>query len=177
MSLQRHDQRIATIIGGAIIEQIVEDAIVTHCIKDIQDNRQQLFGSPQESPITFDTKIRMAYALGIFGPNTKNDLTIIRNIRNLFAHTLSSVTFESKEVAELCGFFRYRDNRSWTVRENDSPETPSGDATKPFHIYYWSLRHYFTALATAPLIGRPFHYTDKSLHKYNPEPYFSLALS
>jgi hypothetical protein len=123
MALQRHDHRIVAIVGGSIIEQTVESALLTHFIKDIQENPTKIFGPPQESPITFDTKIRMAYALGVFGPNTQNDITLVRHIRNLFAHTLSTVTFDSLEVAELCTFFKYRDSITWlsgrmTIRKN-----------------------------------------------------------
>jgi hypothetical protein len=36
---------------------------------------------------TFSAKIRLAYALSIFGSSTRDDLDTIREIRNAFAHS------------------------------------------------------------------------------------------
>jgi hypothetical protein len=45
----------------------------------------QLFG--QNGPLgTFSNKISMAYSMGIFAETTRHDLTLIRELRNGFAH-------------------------------------------------------------------------------------------
>src|SRR5215469_4374806 len=47
-------------------------------------------------------KIKIGYALNIFGINTYNELNIIREIRNAFAHSLHQITFSVPEVKQHC---------------------------------------------------------------------------
>ncbi|MDL2401027.1 hypothetical protein [Rhizobium mayense] len=52
---------------------------------------------------TFSNKIAMAFSLKLIGTKTKHDLTIIRTLRNVFAHSRLPVTFETEVVAVACG--------------------------------------------------------------------------
>lgn len=52
----------------------------------------------------------MGYCLGIYGEVTRNDLRRLKNIRNVFAHSPRTITFETPEVASLCLELRYLDN-------------------------------------------------------------------
>lgn len=59
-----------------------------------------LFGSM--APLgTFSSKILVAYAFNWTGPDTYHDLDLIRELRNGFAHSRNSFTFETKEVAAV----------------------------------------------------------------------------
>jgi hypothetical protein len=51
---------------------------------------------------TFSRKIDAASILRITGPTTNRNLTIIRHIRNAFAHAKRPIDFDTKEVAVLC---------------------------------------------------------------------------
>lgn len=51
---------------------------------------------------SLSTKIDIATALGIVSPNTYHDLAIIRKVRNLFAHKLEAITFDSADIAARC---------------------------------------------------------------------------
>ena len=56
---------------------------------------------------TFAARIRTANEIGIFREETLNNLTIIRSVRNMFAHELTGadsrpLTFSSTEIAVLC---------------------------------------------------------------------------
>ena len=65
-----------------------------------------------EGPLgTFSAKIRMAYALGLFGENTKHDLLLIRTLRNGFAHCSLPLQFETPEVRDLCDHLILPDSR------------------------------------------------------------------
>jgi hypothetical protein len=56
-----------------------------------------------EGPVgTFSAKIQMAYALGIFGSDTRHDLELIKLIRNTFAHSQKPLKFELPEVRAVC---------------------------------------------------------------------------
>jgi hypothetical protein len=68
-----------------------------------KNNREELFGL--SGPMgTFDLKIRMAKALRMFGTETETNLTLIRIIRNAFAHSTIPITFKTSAIIELCKF-------------------------------------------------------------------------
>lgn len=92
--------RATGIIGGTILEQGLEMAIATHFVTEESD-KEKFFGSPTEGYITFDIKIRLAHALGVYGDLSKDDLLNIKNIRNLFAHAQTPINFETPEVKSL----------------------------------------------------------------------------
>ena len=50
---------------------------------------------------TFSNKVLVAYALGVFGVETKNNFDIIRTIRNTFAHCRKPISFKTEAVREL----------------------------------------------------------------------------
>jgi len=50
---------------------------------------------------TLSAKIKMAYALGAYGPKTRDDLNIFREIRNAFAHSRRTLEFEMPVVVTV----------------------------------------------------------------------------
>jgi DNA-binding MltR family transcriptional regulator len=73
----------------------------------------KFFGPPEEAPLTFDLKIRLAFALGVFGPDSRDDITLIRHIRNAFAHTKSYIDFSDNDIIALCAELKYIEKMSW----------------------------------------------------------------
>jgi hypothetical protein len=68
-----------------------------------------LFGA--NAPLgTFSAKILIAFAFNWYGPDTRHDLDLIRELRNGFAHSRSSFTFETAEVAAVCRQLRSPDS-------------------------------------------------------------------
>jgi hypothetical protein len=78
------------VVGGAILEFVLRDAIARHFRKDVnQKEISKLFKVESNGPLNdFSSKIKLAYALGIWKEKTREDLDKIREIRNYFAHTL-----------------------------------------------------------------------------------------
>jgi DNA-binding MltR family transcriptional regulator len=63
---------------------------------------KDLFGYP--APLdSMNSKIRVAYALGIFGKATRDSLAEVTRIRNLFAHAPTLVNFNTPEILAACG--------------------------------------------------------------------------
>jgi hypothetical protein len=54
----------------------------------------------------FAAKIAVAYGFGLIDDDLYNDLMVIKEIRNKFAHTLNKLTFGSPDVVELVRKFR-----------------------------------------------------------------------
>lgn len=50
---------------------------------------------------TFSSRIRLGYALGVFGRHTRDDLVALQAIRNAFAHCRRPISFATAEVAAV----------------------------------------------------------------------------
>ena len=44
----------------------------------------------------------MAHAVGLYGDGTRRNLDILRTVRNLFAHSVVALNFQTPEVAQAC---------------------------------------------------------------------------
>lgn len=89
------------IVTAALIESALEETILTRMVPLTEDERNDLFTG--YAPLTsLSTKIRFAYAFGLIGRKTRTDLNKIREIRNAFSHAKHKISFQTKEVADLC---------------------------------------------------------------------------
>lgn len=93
------DDAATALLSTSILEQSLEHAISSRLVREAYEVRDQVFDG--EAAILRDLfpKIGMAYMLGILGNDTKADLNIIRQIRNVFAHSRSVLDFDTPEVA------------------------------------------------------------------------------
>jgi hypothetical protein len=87
------DERSAIIVNVALMEAGLARLIKSRLRKLNKEDENMLFG-PRGSFGGFASKIRAAYAMGIIGPRTRNDLVAINDIRNVFAHAPYHVKFQ-----------------------------------------------------------------------------------
>jgi hypothetical protein len=92
------DDRSAAIILGSVVELILQEAIQGRWNPISNTLRETIFEG--NGPLaTLSSKIDVAFAMGIFGTQTRADLHSIRWIRNKFAHSMGLLTFETAEIA------------------------------------------------------------------------------
>lgn len=133
-----HDCGIA-LAAVAILEQALEDTIISHCPEAPADDKYFLFkesGSSGGGVSTFNSKISLAFALGVFGPKSRATLKTVQHIRNAFAHSRGYVDFDTPEVAALCNFEPII-GQMWEVSE-PRPETSKSrflDTISYFSLY------------------------------------------
>lgn len=53
----------------------------------------------------FEAKLRLAFGLGLIGEAARSDLSLIRTMRNVFAHCRLHITFATPEVADAFEHF------------------------------------------------------------------------
>jgi len=98
--------------GAAILVVTNVENALRSCLQNVlanqNDQHDSLFGINRPMS-TFDSKIRMAYAFGIIGPEMRWNLDVIRSVRNAFAHSQIPITFETKEVAKAALLLRKPD--------------------------------------------------------------------
>lgn len=89
----------AVMVAAAVLDQTLEQAITTKFVHLNSDMRKRLYG--ERGPVgTFSAKIDLGFALGLFDSDTYKRLSAIRQVRNLFAHTAQSLSFDNEEVRE-----------------------------------------------------------------------------
>jgi mannitol operon repressor len=120
--LEQIQETIAEIEGGSdraaaiVAAAFVEDHLATALQRRMRENAKivaELFRS--SGPLgSFSAKIDMAFLLGLITEEAHKELHAIRAIRNLFAHTLGKLSFNSGRILNLSNNLVYADNGSVT---------------------------------------------------------------
>jgi len=95
-----YDDRAAVLLAHTTLEQHLERAIATHFTIPWEAANITLFRRGLLS--NFSPKIEIAFALGVFSKEMKDDLSWINVIRNAFAHASTHIDFQSDPVAAAC---------------------------------------------------------------------------
>jgi hypothetical protein len=81
----------------------LEAAILSRLVILSDGEKEGLFGSDQEAPLSaFSARIRIGYALGIYDQAFRDDLNIIRAVRNAFGHVSRHIDFDTPAIAGAC---------------------------------------------------------------------------
>jgi hypothetical protein len=129
-----HPDRAVAIILAAMVEGALRAAILARMVPLCERREMGLFGP--DSPLgTFSAKIKVGFALGVYGPETRADLDTVRAIRNAFAHCTKPIKFDTPEVAAECAKLRIPrlaspddiDERPWPP---ESPRNQYNAATR-----------------------------------------------
>ncbi|MBN1694659.1 hypothetical protein JW879_04555 [candidate division WOR-3 bacterium] len=90
--------RGAAILAASYAEDYLGKYLTSFMVDDPKiDELFESFGPYK----TFSQRIKAAYAFGLIDINKKNDLQIIKDIRNNFAHNFRIKTFENPKVNSL----------------------------------------------------------------------------
>ncbi len=146
--------RATVIMFAAFVENHLE-RLLSSKMRDLNsDDRQRLFG-PDRSPLgDFGAKIIMAYALKSIGPITKNDLDLVRLLRNGFAHSRMSFTFETPEVRAVCEQFKLITQFNIVVPADYKRSGHPTDPTHPKVRFVCACHDLSYRLTTAPFYPR-----------------------
>jgi DNA-binding MltR family transcriptional regulator len=91
--------RGAAIIAFSFVDEHLEQSIRSQFVPLSKSKTKALFSGPLA---TFEAKVQIGYALGLFSDKILSDLSLIAQIRNKFAHRLLSIKFSDPNVRELC---------------------------------------------------------------------------
>ena len=94
-NIEKKDERTIAILGGTFLEMALEN-ILKEFFPDGEKDVDNLFIFPQ-ALANFSNKINLTFCLGLIDKVVKDDLKLVKNIRNKFAHDLY-VTFEDSQI-------------------------------------------------------------------------------
>lgn len=95
--LQSESQRGGILVGSAFLDEHLRQLIKAFLVDD--SAADDLL---ERSLRSFSARIEAAYSLGLISPDVREDLNIIREIRNEFAHSLHGLSFEHEWVINKC---------------------------------------------------------------------------
>jgi DNA-binding MltR family transcriptional regulator len=101
--------RPAAILQAAVVEEALKAAISRKLAPTLPSNFVKELFEFEGTIGSFSDRIKIAYALGIFGNQTYNDLKIIRALRNAFAHQRKPMQFATLQIAGMCQHLRIPD--------------------------------------------------------------------
>jgi len=132
--------RACALIWGALVEdalQYVTSIKLAHLTPDEKTD----FFSESGPAGTFSSKIKIAYAMGAIETHVRDDINVIREIRNAFAHAQTALSFSNKEVADLSELLRPGIMRILTVAPQD-PITSERLFSTSCSLYWYKLGDY-----------------------------------
>jgi DNA-binding MltR family transcriptional regulator len=98
--LRKQTDRGAAIIAATFLDNLLQIALERRFLHLSKDQHKALFG--RMAPLsTFSAKIEIAYAAGLFGKSAYNNIQMIRNVRNKFAHKLERLHFDHPQIAKF----------------------------------------------------------------------------
>jgi len=101
---EEKNERAIAIIGGAFLETIMENILTVFFVDD-EEQVQNLLRF--DKPIgNFNSRINLAYCLGLIKKDVLKDLKLAGKIRNEFAHNLSA-TFNSDRIRSWCNELKW----------------------------------------------------------------------
>lgn len=110
-----YKDRARAIVAVTNLELALETAILSHFVPLDDMERRLLFSEDHDSPLSsFAAKIRIGYALNIYGRHMMDDLNCLRSLRNAFAHASRHVDFSTPEIAAACDVLKLPQFGIWS---------------------------------------------------------------
>lgn len=130
-----HDQKdaAAAIVAGSFVEHHLGNYLQHFMVQD-EKFLKTLFG-PTGPISSFSQRIQIAFALGHIDEVCRQDLDMIRTIRNYFAHAPTATNFQDGKVLKAIEKISFSKMPAWKA---DGPE-PLRD---PRLIYLWTISNF-----------------------------------
>ena len=100
--LEHQHPYIAVTVSVAVLEELLKSRIEERLVNSDNELQNSMFGSPQGFATSFSAKIELAFALGVFGVESRTDLHNIRRVRNIMAHNSTIVEFSDPAIVNVC---------------------------------------------------------------------------
>jgi DNA-binding MltR family transcriptional regulator len=106
--------RRSAIIMSSHVEAALSTIIESHLI-DVSDSALKPLYDRDGALSTFFAKIHLGYAMGLFDEITRDDLEVVRRVRNAFAHVRRPINFRTIEIVKECRKFKALDDHTHEI--------------------------------------------------------------
>jgi DNA-binding MltR family transcriptional regulator len=94
--------RATALVGCALIDAEITEALTSIFVHRRKEDLEQLITSPNSPLSTLSAKIKIMFALGVVNEKVFDSLNTIREIRNIFAHSMRPLVFTTPEISAEC---------------------------------------------------------------------------
>ena len=137
--LREESDRGAVLVGAAFLDDLLQELLAAFFVDPASlssaKERDRLNGlfQPNGAAGSFSSRITLAYALGLISKRDCDDLNLVREIRNDFAHKLRYASFSDDSIHDRCA-------NLGIVRDiSDSGFTHHLDFGTPRRRYIWTV--------------------------------------
>lgn len=109
----KYTDRASVLVGTAALQAVLEAAILKRFVPLDGNERRALFKSENAPLSAFAAQIKLGYALGIYEGMFRDDLNMIRHIRNAFAHCGDHIDFDTPQVTAACMVLNYQHSKEF----------------------------------------------------------------
>ncbi len=103
--LNKESSLAAVLIGVNFLDQCLGSLLSHHFIKG---STSEALLDPNNGILgTFGSRMKLSYCLGIISKNDYNELQIMAETRNIFAHSHATVNFKTPAIVDLCDRLSY----------------------------------------------------------------------
>jgi hypothetical protein len=122
--LEKGPPRASAIVGGALLDDWLRKAIEGRLMQGEPRTLKTMF-RPEGELSGFEAKVRLAFMLGMFTEETRENLIAVNSIRNRFAH---KIEVDSYDHADLQSFI---DKLSIACRRHEKGDIFGGMSREP----------------------------------------------
>jgi mannitol operon repressor len=97
---QGETDRGAALVGAALIDLRLKETLRAFMVS--KNAASELLEGPQAPLGTFSSRIAATYALGLIDAHERHECSIVRKIRNEFAHRTHGTAFSDPDIAKHC---------------------------------------------------------------------------
>jgi hypothetical protein len=101
--LDEESDRALAILAAAYLDHLLRRWITLRLeLDDLPEAAQFLFEGFNAGLATFSSRIQMAKHLDLLSEEEQRDLTLIKAVRNEFAHEFTGISFETQSISDRC---------------------------------------------------------------------------
>ena len=101
--------RTTAVVWASVVQEQVRRTIIHGMRSDLSNTIRGAIIDHDRPLGTFSAQNLAGYAFNMFGRKTFHDLEIIRELRNVFAHSRKALKFSTKEVSRVCATLQIPD--------------------------------------------------------------------
>ena len=94
--------RSAAILVAAHVDVALSHLIEAELFLPLEEDALKPLYERDGALSTFFSKIVLGYAMFLYDDKTRDDLEVIRRVRNAFSHVRRSISFDTAEIVEEC---------------------------------------------------------------------------
>jgi len=99
--------RACAVVAAAHVEDTLAEALEAKFRPLTPDDKRILFEGLASPLSSFHAKIHIAYAISLLSKAARDDLLVIKDVRNLFAHHIKIRRFSHPDVVKKCNQLHY----------------------------------------------------------------------